>query len=249
MELSLTPAQMGLRTCRACLWGEEEGHPEGTVWGCTQRSHGPAFCDRAQSPEGQSHDPGAVFWGRCWPLGGPGVQELRARPRHRPLSRLMKGRCVPTDRSLLGASKSYMEEPSLKYVCVCVYMCTCVCVYVSVYMCTCVHVYAVHVCMCNALCVYICMRVHMYTCICVCKHIYVHVCTCACVHMYTCVCVYVCYVCTCVCVHMRIYVCVYMCTHVYVCACMHVCMRVYVYVCICVCVYVFIFSMCSVQRK
>jgi len=65
-------------------------------------------------------------------------------------------------------------------ICVHVYMCTCVyvymyicvhvhmCTFVHVYMCTCVYVYisiCVHVYMCTCVYVYMCICVHVYTCI------------------------------------------------------------------------------------
>jgi hypothetical protein len=87
------------------------------------------------------------------------------------------------------------------HVCMCVYVRTSVCMYVSIYVCVYVRMY-----------VSICMYVSVYACMYVCLHV--------CVCMY--VCMYVCqYICICVCMYVCTYVCMHICmyAYMYVCIC------------------------------
>ena len=63
------------------------------------------------------------------------------------------------------------------YICVYVYACMCVCVYVSmsVYVCMCACVY---VCVCIFICVYACTCVCVCMCVCACMRVCVYVCMC-----------------------------------------------------------------------
>ncbi len=96
-----------------------------------------------------------------------------------------------------------------------------------IYWCICMRVYV-----CVDVCVYVghesilCARSHI-MCMCTCLHatrgyvgVYVSMCVCVCTHVCTHVCMCVYYVCMCVCIY------IYICVYVRMCACVHVWMRV-----------------------
>lgn len=135
--------------------------------------------------------------------------------------------------TLLGPCSPY----SIPYILVFVYVYVCVC---CVYLYTCVHVY-IRMCICTRMCVY----TRKY------KYIYTRICTPMCSYVYV---VYI--VCICMCTflyireYIRVHACVYAdtCEYVYTRVCMwYVCMFeygnvrtwecAYAYVCVCVCVY------------
>lgn len=93
------------------------------------------------------------------------------------------------------------------YVCFCLCVGPCVCMYACIYMCVFLHVcrsMCVHACLC--VCVFVHVHVHGSMCVhaCLCIYVFLHVCRSMCVH--ACLCIYVCF---CMCVGGS------MCVHVY----------------------------------
>jgi hypothetical protein len=128
------------------------------------------------------------------------------------------------------------------------YVCTCVCMYVSLDPQRCAAQQTPHLCMYVRM--YVCMYIRMYACmnhyICI-YAIWSNTCATAAAFMDVCM-----YVCVCVCMYVciiRMYVCMYVCMYVYIrmYVCMYACMYVCMYVCIIIYNYIYIY-ICNLEQ-
>ena len=122
------------------------------------------------------------------------------------------------------------------HLCVCMY----VCAYVFMYVCK-------RICLCMYVCVFMYAFMYAYICMCVCTYIYV--CLLVCMYVYLCI-----FVCMCVLTFvLRVLVCRYMRMYVLLYVCVYMCLCYCVYVCVCaylssVCPSVCLSKVCSITR-